>query len=34
MTEKEIDTAVAVMGQSIRVVKSYVEERTPHLIHD
>ena len=34
MTEKEIDTAVAVMGQSIRVVKAYVEERTPHLIHD
>ena len=34
MTEKEIDTAVAVMGQSISVVKSYVEERTPHLIHD
>ena len=34
MTENEIDTAVAVMGQSIRVVKSYVEERTPHLIHD
>ena len=34
MTEKEIDTAVTVMGQSIRVVKSYVEERTPHLIHD
>ena len=34
MNEKEIDTAVAVMGQSIRVVKSYVEERTPHLIHD
>ena len=34
MTENEIDTAVAVMGQSIGVVKSYVEERTPHLIHD
>ncbi len=34
MSENEIDTAVAVMGQSIRVAKSYVEERTPHLIHD
>ncbi|MCY4409581.1 MAG: aspartate aminotransferase family protein [Caldilineaceae bacterium] len=31
MTEKEIDTAVAVMSQSLEVVKSYVEEQTPHL---
>ena len=34
MTEKEIDTAVAVMSQSLEVVKSYVEERTPHLMLD
>lgn len=31
MVEKEIDAAVAAMSQSLAVVKSYVEEDTPHL---
>jgi hypothetical protein len=34
MTEREVDTAVAVMSQSLEAVKSYVEERTPHLMND
>ena len=31
MSEKEIDVAVDVMGQSLEVVKPYVLEHTPHL---
>ena len=31
MSEKEIDVAVDVMGQSLEVVKPYVQEKTPHL---
>ncbi len=31
MSEKEIDTAIDVMGQSLEVVKRYVQEHTPHL---
>ena len=31
MSEKEIDTAIDVMGQSLEVVKPYVQEHTPHL---
>ncbi|MCY3901017.1 MAG: aspartate aminotransferase family protein [Caldilineaceae bacterium] len=31
MSEKEVDVAVDVMGQSLEVVKPYVQENTPHL---
>ncbi|MDE0080331.1 MAG: aspartate aminotransferase family protein [Caldilineaceae bacterium] len=31
MSEKEVDIAVDVMGQSLEVVKPYVQEKTPHL---
>ncbi|MCY3992129.1 MAG: aspartate aminotransferase family protein [Caldilineaceae bacterium] len=31
MSEKEVDVAVDVMGQSLEVVKPYVQEKTPHL---
>ncbi len=31
MSEKEVDVAVDVMGQSLEVVMPYVQEKTPHL---
>jgi glutamate-1-semialdehyde 2,1-aminomutase len=34
MTAREVDTAVAVMAQSLKVVKPYMVEHTPHLLHD
>ena len=34
MTAREVDTAVAVMAQSLEVVKPYIAEHTPHLLHD
>ena len=34
MSEKEIDIAVVVMGQSLEVVKPYVQEQTPHMALD
>ena len=34
MTAREVDTAVAVMAQSLEVVKPYMAEHTPHLLHD
>ena len=34
MTEQEIDTAVAVMGQCLEAAKPYIEHQTPHLLYD
>ncbi|MXX26263.1 MAG: aspartate aminotransferase family protein [Caldilineaceae bacterium SB0668_bin_21] len=34
MTAREIDTAVKVMAQSLKVVKPYMVEHTPHLLRD
>ncbi len=34
MTAREVDTAVAVMAQSLEAVKPYMAEHTPHLLHD
>ena len=31
MSENEVDVAIDVMGQSLEVVKTYVQEKTPHL---
>ena len=31
MSENEVDVAIDVMGQSLEVVKPYVQEKTPHL---
>ena len=33
MTEQEIDTAVAVMGQCLEAAKPYIEHQTPHLLY-
>ena len=34
MTEQEIDTAVAVMGQCLEAAKPYIADQTPHLLYD
>ena len=34
MTEQEIDTAVAVMGQCLEAAKPYIGHQTPHLLYD